>query len=170
MPRRFLVGLAVTLALAASGCGGDDSETSAGATTGETETAVPQPVTVELAEANRSGYTGTATLTPREEGSIPTFEAVVTVTPTSDAVQLVAIHEVRCSEYDPDIPGDASTEEIFEAVTATSVDELGEVREGEARATVPGSLAERTTGEYALFVHESAPPFTPVACGDIPTS
>jgi hypothetical protein len=126
-----------------------------------------EPLTVELGEANDSGKSGTATLTPTE-GTIATFEVTLTVTPPSADAQLAAIHRVTCDEYDPKIPADASLDEIFEAVSATSEDELGEVRKGKARATVPGSLADRATGAYSIMVHSPSPPYTPVACGDIP--
>ena len=137
------------------GCGGDDR--------GAGETAV----TIELAETNASGQSGTATLTPKE-GKIETFEVAVTVSPPSPDIQPAAIHRVTCAEYDPDIPEGASLDEIFAAVSATAEDELGEVRDGRARATVPEALADRLTGGYALMVHGPSPPYEPVVCGDIP--
>jgi hypothetical protein len=164
--------LAVLCALLlVGGCGGEDEEGADG-TTGEAaeDTAThesAEPVTVTLAEANDSGKSGTATLTPKE-GTIATFEVTLTVTPRSAQAQLAAIHRVTCDDYDPKIPADASLDEIFEAVIATREDELGEVREGKARANVPGSLADRMTGAYSVIVHSPSPPYTPVACGNIP--
>jgi hypothetical protein len=158
---------AVLLMLSLAACGGRDD----GAGTGVQETIVEdpsEPIIVELEEANASGYSGTVTFTPIGEGTIATFEAMVTITPPSENPQLAAIHEVLCAEYDPDIPADATLDEIFEAVSATVADELGEVRNGKLTTTVPGSLAKRITGEYSLIVHDNAPPYRPVACGDIP--
>jgi hypothetical protein len=164
MARAGVIALIAVLALGACG-GGDDSAATAAEDTTTEEAA--EPVTVELEEMNDSGHSGTATLTPNEEATIATFQAAVTVTPPSENPQLAAIHSVTCSEYDPHIPAGASLQEIFDAVSATAVTELGEVRRGKAMKTAAGSLAERTTGEYSIIVHDNAPPYQPVACGDI---
>jgi hypothetical protein len=169
MARAGVIGLVAVLALLPAACGGGDD----GAATAAEETttsAAAEPVTVGLDEANKSGYRGTAVLTPNDEGAIPTFQAMVTLAPPSENPQLAAIHNVLCADYDPEIPKDATLDEIFDAVSADVADELGEVRDGELTATVPGALAKRTTGEYSLIVHDNAPPYTPVACGDIPSS
>jgi hypothetical protein len=168
MGRAAVIALAVAvLALSPAGCGGDRAAESAAEET--TAQDAGEPVTVELEEMNDSGYTGTATLKPIE-GTIPTFEAVVTVTPPSPNPQLVAIHRVTCGRYDPEIPAGASLDVIFEAVSETTVNELGEVREGKTRTTASGSLAERTKGGHSIIVHDNAPPYRPVACGDMPES
>jgi hypothetical protein len=169
MARAGVIGLIAVLALSPAACGGGDD----GAATAAEEpatTAAAEPITVELEEANSSGYSGTATLTPNDEGAIATYQAVVTVEPSSENPQLAAIHEVLCTDYDPEIPADATLDEIFDAASATVADELGEVRDGTLTATAAGSLTERTTGDYSLIVHDNAPPYSPVACGDIPAS
>jgi hypothetical protein len=169
MRRAAAIGLLGALAVSFAACGGGDD--GAATTTEEATTkAAAEPVTVGLDEANNSGYRGTAILTPNDEGAIPTFEAVVTLGPPSENPQLAAIHAVLCADYDPEIPDDATLDEIFEAASATVADELGEVRDGMLRATAPGSLAERTTGDYSINVHDPAKGFETVACGDIPTS
>lgn len=156
-----LVALLIVAAIVGAGCGGGDAAQDTGGPAPE------ETVTVELGEANGSGQSGTATLTPKE-GTIATFEVTISLSPPSGTPQLAAIHRVTCGEYEPKIPEDASSEEIFDAVSATSEDELGEVRGGSEKATVPGSLADRQTGMFSIIVHRPSPPFTPVVCGDIP--
>jgi hypothetical protein len=161
--------LGILFAVALAGCGGDGggqpAEAEAEAETGAHQ--VAEPVTVELTEANGSGQSGSTTLTP-EEGTIATFEVAITLSPPSEEPHVAAIHRVTCDDYDPKIPEGASTDEVFDAVSATSEDELGEVRDGSGRATVPGALEERQTGGFSIMVHSPSPPYTPVVCGNIP--
>jgi hypothetical protein len=116
----------------------------------------------------RLGPLGDRDLDAEGGGKIATFEVTATISPPSADIQPAAIHRVTCAEYDPQIPEGASLEQIFDAVSATAEDELGEVRDGKVRTTVPESLADRLTGEYSLIVHGPSPPYRPAVCGDIP--
>jgi hypothetical protein len=174
----FRAGLALLLLLLglAIGCAGEGSggseEQGGGATADETEApATPEPLTITLAEMNDSGQTGTATLTPAsEQGAIETFEVAVTITPPPEDAEYAAIHAVPCDEFDPKIPPDASSEEIFEAVEATNAAELTEVRDGSSRTTVAKSIDEVSTGRFSIIVGSFTPPYQTFACGDIPES
>jgi hypothetical protein len=162
MARATVIGFFTVLLLSLAACGGeaDGGETVAEETTTQ-ETA--EPVTIDLAEEHGSGQSGTATLTPVEGGGIPTFEAVVNLTPPLDASLPAHIHNVTCAEYATEIK---TQEEIEASIEST----LTDVRNGESTTTVPGSLEEVTTGEFSINVHDPAKAFETVACGDIPSS
>jgi hypothetical protein len=149
----------LALSLAACGGGDNDGETAAEETT--TEMAA-EPVTIDLAEEHNSGQSGTATLTPAEKGAIPTFEVVLRLDPPLDGPFPAHIHSVTCAEFEDDL----TEEKVFATVVAV----LSDVREGKSTSAAPGSLAERTTGEYSINVHDPAKAFETVACGDIPSA
>jgi hypothetical protein len=161
MARAGVIGCLFVLALSLAACGGGDDggETAAEETTTEM---VAEPVTVELAEEHGSGQSGTATLTPAEEGAIPTFEVVLRLEPPLEGPFPAHIHSVTCAEFEEDL----TEQQIFATVVAV----LSDVRDGESTSTAPGSLAERTTGKYSINVHDPAKAFETVACGDIPAS
>lgn len=150
----------LVLSLAACGGGDDGGETAADETTTQ-KTA--EPVKVDLAEEHGSGQSGTATLTPAEGDGIPTFEAVVKLTPASDASLPAHIHNVTCAVYAAEIKTQEEIEASIEKV-------LDDVRNGQSTTTVPGSLDELTTGEYSINVHDPAKAFETVVCGDLPSA
>jgi hypothetical protein len=162
MARARVIGFLSVLALALAACGGGDDggETAADQTTTQ-ETA--EPVTVDLAEEHDSGQSGTATLTPVKEGAIPTYEVVLQLEPPLEGPFPAHVHNVTCAEFAAEVKTTADIE-------ATIVAALSDVRNGESKSTAPGSLAERTTGEYSINVHDPAKQFETVACGDIPSA
>ncbi len=153
------------LLLTIGGCGGSDGEngTAAGQATTTAAHEVAAPVEVSLSAVNGSGMNGQATLTEveAEEGAIPTFEVEISLTPAADEASLPAhIHNVTCAEYAKiKDPGD----QLLTVKTG-----LSNVDGGSSKSTAAGDLAERTTGEYSINVHEAAAPYPAVACGDIP--
>ena len=129
--------LAIALAtVALVACGGDDDDEAAG-----------DDVTVELAEYEGSGQTGTATLTSDGEQT----RVVVTVDdPVSDS-QPAHIHEGTCDDLTPE-PAYG-----FPNVT-----------DGSSETTVDVSLDTLTDGEYAINLHMSDEDLaTYTSCGDI---
>jgi hypothetical protein len=162
MGRAAAVSLLSVLVVCLTACGGDDNE--AAAPTEETTTQeAARPVTVELAEEHDSGQSGTATLTQVGEGAIPTLEVVISLTPPTDASMPAHIHKVTCAEYEAELD---TVEEIMASIQSF----LTDVRNGESKSTVPGSLEERTTGEYSINVHDPARASETVVCGDIPSA
>jgi hypothetical protein len=126
--------LIATLTLAA--CGGDDDDEAGG--NGE--------VTVELAEQNDSGQSGTATLTPAGEQTTVTLELS---NPPGDP-QPAHIHSGTC-------------EELGEVVYP-----LENLEEGTSETTVDASLEELQNGEFAINAHESEENIANyIACGPI---
>jgi Cu/Zn superoxide dismutase len=122
-----------TLALVA--CGSDDDE------------AAGDDVTVELAEFEGSGQTGTATLTADGE----TTQVVISVdSPVSDS-QPAHIHEGTCDDLTPE-PAYG----------------LPNVTAGSSDSTVNVSLDTLTEGEYAINLHMSDEDLaTYTSCGNI---
>jgi hypothetical protein len=166
---RFVLGVAVALALSTGGCGGDDREDTPGAGAADETRAAPEPEPVEvaLAELRDSGMTGTATLTPQgSEGEIATFTAELGVSPPAAGARPTHIHQETCADYARRVGPDPRPVEL----EGTVVNSLTDVRDGTSVTTVPGSLADRTTGGFSIVVHAPNPPYAPVACGDIPKS
>ena len=129
--------LAIALAtLALVACGSDDDDAAAG-----------DDVTVELAEFDGSGQTGTATLTADGEQT----RVVISVdSPVSDS-QPAHIHEGTCDDLTP--------EPLYGLPNVTA---------GSSDSTVDVSLDTLTSGEYAINLHmsdEDLPTYT--SCGDI---
>ena len=128
--------LAIALAtVALVACGSDDDE------------AASDEVTVELAEFEGSGQTGTATLTADGEMT----RVVVSVDdPVSDS-QPAHIHEGTCDNLTP--------EPLYGLPNVTT---------GSSDSTVDVSLDTLTSGEYAINVHMSDEDLaTYTSCGDI---
>ncbi len=155
---------AVGLALAIAACGGeDDPEPAQPETQAATATATAGATagtTIELKEQNASGQTGTATLRRRTGDS---FEVAIEMTPPArfpGASQNAHIHDVTCAEY--------AAMDDFNKQLATVVDWLSSLSKGRSSTTVEQPLAERTTGKFAINVHEQEAPYTVVGCGDIP--
>ena len=122
-----------TVALVA--CGSDDDE------------AAGDDVTVELAEYEGSGQTGTATLTADGEQT----RVVISVdSPVSDS-QPAHIHEGTCDDLTP--------EPLYGLPNVTT---------GSSDSTVEVSLDTLTSGEYAINLHMSDEDLaTYTSCGDI---
>ncbi len=122
-PIVFLLGWLVLALVAPLGCGGDGDNAgeavsnAAGAVSSAAETAVqeaPKTITVDLAEENESGQSGTATLTPNADG---TFDVAIELSQRGDAPQPAHIHEGTCPDVGDvaaplnDVVGGASTRE-----------------------------------------------------------
>src|ERR671919_2658299 len=123
MTTRILLLTLLVLGLAA-GCGGDDGEEAAGGDT----------VTVELAEQNGSGETGTATLTAEGEQTRVVLDLS---NPASDS-QPAHIHNGTCANLDP-----------------APAFGLPNVESGMSEASVDVTLDALESGEYAINVHKS---------------
>jgi hypothetical protein len=142
-----LFALAVTLVLVAAACGGDESngdETSAAASAQGGE-----PFTVELAEQNGSGQTGTARFTTA--GANRTRVVVEVTNPPAES-QPIHIHRGTCEDID-----------------VAPLYGLPNLSDGRTEATVPASIEELATGRLALNAHRSdAQLELYVACGNLP--
>lgn len=129
----LLVIALATVALVA--CGGDDDE------------AGGDDVTVELAEFDGSGQTGTATLTADGE---QTRVVIAVDSPLSDS-QPAHIHEGTCADLTPE-PAYG----------------LPNVTAGSSDSTVDVSLDTLTDGDYAINLHMSDDDLaTYTSCGEI---
>jgi hypothetical protein len=146
--------LLVVIALPAA-CGGGDDDASP---TAPPAVAVDEPVSVELHEVNASGQSGTASLTAGADESIGVVLQI-----EGPNGRHAHIHDVTCAKY-------ASMND-FDAQLATVRETLADLSEGTSQTEVTvldGGLPARTTGGYSINVHEKAPPYDAVACGDIP--
>jgi hypothetical protein len=164
---RILATLALSLGAAA--CGGesnsdpaepaqDASGSAAPTATNTTET--DGAITIALEEENASGQAGTAVLRETKKGK---FEVLIKMSPPAKfagEAQNAHIHDVTCAGY--------ARMKSFNDQLGTVVDWLPNLSDGRARGTVDAPLAERTTGTFAINVHEQNDPYTVVACGDIP--
>jgi hypothetical protein len=125
------VAAVVLIALMAAACGGNDGEPAAEVTTAgapETTTAAAlEPVTVVLHEENRSGQSGTATLTEKGLSGTGVILEVSAPNRFPGDVQPAAIHGARCAE----IRGRRG----FGELSATEVQPLTEVRNGRSETT-----------------------------------
>jgi hypothetical protein len=138
---KWLVILAAALALAAAGCGSDGDD---GA---EDSAAGSEGVTVDLAEQNGSGETGTTTLEPAGEGM---RRLVLSVEGAPANPQPAHIHSGSCAELGDVVHG------------------LENVTDGSSETTVEASVDELTAGGFAINVHKSEDEIqTYVACGDL---
>jgi hypothetical protein len=130
------VALLAGAALGVAACGGE--EEGAGAS---------DAVTVELAEQNDSGQSGTATLTPDGDST----RVVIELGNGSSEPQPAHVHPGSCADLDPQ-PAHG----------------LANVVDGSSETTVAAPLSELTAGDFAINVHKSAAEVqTYVACGDL---
>ena len=141
-------------AVGTAGCGGDDDTGAAEQVSSAIETAteaVPESIEVTLAEQNASGQSGTAMLTPNDDG---TFDVQIELSQGADEPQPAHIHEGSC----PDV-GDVVAP-LNDVVDGMSTSEAVEI-----------SLEDLTSADspgYAINVHKSAAEIDEyVACGDI---
>ena len=139
MSKRFtlLVALALSaLSVAVAGRGGGGDEAAGG-----------EDVTVELAEENGSGQSGTATLVSEGDGTRVTIE----LSNPPDAAQPAHIHPGTCEDLDP-----------------KPAHPLEDVMGGTSESMEQVSLEDLQNGDFAINVHKSAAEAeTYVACGDI---
>jgi hypothetical protein len=125
-----------TLALLLAGCGGSNGNGAEG------------PLTVQLAEQNSSGESGTATLTADGDR---TRVAVQLTGEAAGGSQPAHIHKGSCDKLDP-----------------TPAYGLPNVMEGKSETEVSVSLDQLEGGAYAINVHKSNSDLkTYVACGNI---
>jgi hypothetical protein len=139
--------------LALAGCGGGDSsgDDAASGTQSNGAQSDGQPVTVELAEQNGSGQTGTATFTSAGESKT---RVVVELTNPPAESQPIHVHRGSCDDIDP--------EPLYG---------LPNLMDGKTEATVPASLDELTAGGLAINAHRSDEQLDLyVACGNLPGS
>lgn len=136
----------VALALPVAACGGDDEEATTATAAETTAVTIPTSVTVDLAEQNGSGQTGTATLEPMSDGTI--HVTIELSNPPAEA-QPAHIHSGTCAEL-----GDV-------------VYPLRNVEGGSSETDVEASLEDVQSASFAVNVHRSeADAGTYVACGD----
>lgn len=139
------------------GCGGDSSSNAAAPKAQAHNDGV---ITVALEEENASGQSGTAVLRETKKGK---FEVLIKMGPPAKfagEAQNAHIHDVTCAGY--------ARMKSFDERLGTVIDWLPNLSDGRAHGTVQAPLAKRTTGTFAINVHEQNAPYTVVACGDIP--
>ena len=161
MARRLLLGVlvvATTLAgTTACGGGGEENAEREGADRQTATRESVEPVTVELTEVNRSGRSGTATLSEGQGGSI---DVVVEMNDQRGGVPV--IHGfVYCSVLaeNPERGVEYALNPLKDGRSETTVD-MG-VEEGKA-------LLRVAIGSTFFAVHASSPEDRVVACGEIP--
>jgi hypothetical protein len=116
--------------------------------------------TITLREKNRSGQSGTATLIERADGTFTVKIRMSKPVRFPGPSQNAHIHNVTCAKY--------ARMKSFNAQLATVVDWLRNLSRGRSTTHVSVPLAKRTTGRFAINVHAQNPPYTVVACGNIP--
>lgn len=141
--RRSVVTLGAPLTLLFSfvlvGCGGDG------------EAGAEEGITVELAEEDGSGQSGTATLTSAAGDS--RTRVTVTLSNPPDVPQPSHVHSGRCGDMGDPVAG------------------LESLEGGEAETVIELSLAELQTGNLVVQAHRSDDEYdVSVACGEIPTA
>ena len=130
--------LALVLSFALAGCGGDG------------EAGAEEGITVELAEEDGSGQSGTATLTSAGDGR---SRVAVTLSNPPDVPQPSHVHSGRCGDMGDPVAG------------------LESLEGGEAETVIELSLAELQTGNLVVQAHRSDDEYdVSVACGEIPTA
>ena len=164
-----LILAAVGFALAVAGCGGGDDEDAVEAATEaltEAESVVTEAagsvteqagsvgedlsggLEVTLNEQNGSGQSGTATLTPGDDGAL---HVSISVSGGGSDPQPAHIHEGTCDDLNP-----------------TPAFPLESVVNGESESDVDVSIDDLALTPYAINVHKSdAEADVYVACGDI---
>lgn len=119
-------------------------------------------ITIPLKQQNRSGQSGTATLIERTDGTFTVQIRLSRPVKFPGLSQNAHVHNVTCAKY--------ARMKSFNAQLATVVDGLTTLARGRSTTHVSVPLAKRTTGRFAINVHEQMYPYTVVACGNIPRS
>jgi hypothetical protein len=122
--------------------------------------AAGEKTTIALRQQNRSGQSGTATLIEQADGTFTVKIRMSKPVRFPGPRQNAHIHNVTCAKY--------ARMKSFNAQLATVVDWLSNLSRGRSTTHVSVPLAKRTTGRYAINIHEQNPPYTVVACGNIP--
>lgn len=161
---RVVTGVGVIVCgLTAGACGGGDEN---GTATQQEPGARRETITIDLRQANKSGQSGTATITDRgksRSGVSFGTKVVVEVSPPKrfpGTAQAPRIHGAPCATI--------RKRRGFEELSKTEVQTLPAVRAGRAEGPVARSLADLTAGGFSISVHQPRPPFRAVVCGDIP--
>jgi hypothetical protein len=115
---------------------------------------------IALRQQNRSGQSGTATLIERADGTFTVRLRMSKPVRFPGPRQNAHIHNVTCAKY--------ARMKSFNAQLATVADWLTNLSRGRSTTHVSVPLAKRMTGRFAINVHEQNPPYTVVACGNIP--
>ena len=141
MIRKGTCVIAAVVVLLATGCGSKSNSSGSG------------PMTVNLAEQNGSGESGTATLTKVGDKTKVVLDLQGSSATMASPVQPAHIHKGSCSNLDP-----------------TPAYALADVKGGKSTSTVAAKLDDLTKGAFAINVHKSSAEIqTYVACGDIGT-
>jgi hypothetical protein len=125
-------------------------------------------IRVTLHAVNHSGQSGVAMLAPIHGG----FRVVIHVAGARiEAGEHDHIHNVSCSRYGriarhPYAPTAAQVEKQL----ATVAIGLNDIEGGRSTTDVHAPLTQVTRGGFSINVHETASPYTALACGDIPRS
>ena len=122
--------------------------------------AAGEKTTIALRQQNRSGQSGTATLIEQADGTFTVKIRMSKPVRLPGPRQNAHIHNVTCAKY--------ARMKSFNAQLATVVDWLSNLSRGRSTTHVSVALAKRTTGRYAINIHEQNPSYTVVACGNIP--
>jgi hypothetical protein len=122
--------------------------------------AAGEKTTITLREKNRSGQSGTATLIERADGTFTVKIRMSKPVRFPGSRQNAHIHKVTCAKY--------ARMKSFNAQLATVADWLTNVSRGRSTTHISVPLSKRMTGRFAINVHEQNPPYTVVACGNIP--
>lgn len=147
LKRWLLLGALLLLPVFLAACGGNSDSDADGAAAGGA--ASSDEVTVELAELNGSGESGTATLMPMGDR---TRVVLALRDPTTDS-QPAHIHEGSCGP----------------ALNPEPLHGLVNVIQGRSETVVNVPLSELTAGGLAINVHQSNDDLdTWVACGNLP--
>ena len=143
MIRKGTCVIAGVVVLVAAGCGSESGgSSSAGG-----------PVTVNLAEQNGSGESGTATLTAEGDRTKVVLDVQNPSATMASEAQPAHIHKGSCAKLDP-----------------TPAYGLTDVKDGTSSSTVDVKLDDLANGAFAINVHKSATEIeTYVACGNIGT-
>ena len=143
MIRKGTCVIAGVVCLIATGCGSGSGSESGG----------NGPVTVNLAEQNGSGESGTATLTAEGDRTKVVLDVQNPSATMASETQPAHIHKGSCAKLDP-----------------TPAYALADVKDGASTSTVDVKLDDLRNGAFAINVHKSAAEIqTYVACGDIGT-
>jgi hypothetical protein len=150
--------LCVALLLAAvsllAACG-EDEEPAASAKTAAPAPKADETVEFELAEENRSGSSGTATLKGGDKGFTVTLTLKGRRAPSP-----AHIHTGTCKEY--------RALKDFDAQLATVGLPLTDVVDGKSRTETGTPLSDYRTDVFSINVHSTKGGFPVVACGDLP--
>jgi hypothetical protein len=143
MIRKGTCVIAGLVVLVATGCGSESGNTSS----------ANGSVTVNLAEQNGSGESGTATLTAEGDRTKVVLDVRNPSATMASEAQPAHIHKGSCAKLDP-----------------TPAYGLTDVKDGTSTSTVDVKLDDLANGAFAINVHKSATEIeTYVACGNIGT-